>query len=465
MARSNANYLFGNDLSGSPENGIDVLTSSSTLIQGNSVHANFQGGIWIANVQFAARPNAPVPQDTVIQGNNIFFNTQNAQVNLEGALNVEVAYNYLSGAEAGTLAGNSTGGIHIHEGGDAARGVVGSTAVSVFENIVTDVSNRAIVYGTTTNSLIFRNRFLNGSNDPNAPGGRQGITYSIPPAGVQWHAGAFLGGNHWSEFTAATGNPDGAHPYSAFIGNTGGGPYVDGFPYQSEGLATAYARYSVETIEPIGGSVLAAGTKKTIRWVARGCVLVDLYARVCRRQYADRVTVSERRTLLLDRAGRACPQRLRHPGRVSQFQRRAGRAGRVQPSLHHRRRRSRAAEPGPGLPCGRMAEQSGSRGRRVASVARVNIFIKSGSGAETLARLERQRDVSRHHAARSSFELQPGHDSDRGCGQQQPAGLGRRVFHGERRVSRLHDHVRPSGPCRRFDSSARVGRSLDLPHR
>ena len=31
----------------------------------------------------------------------------------------------------------------------------------------------------------------------------------------------FLGGNHWSEFTAANGNPDGAHPYSAFIGNTG----------------------------------------------------------------------------------------------------------------------------------------------------------------------------------------------------------------------------------------------------
>jgi parallel beta-helix repeat protein len=271
---SNGTYLFGNDLSGSPENGIDVLTSRSTLIQGNRVHANLQGGIWVANVQFAAGPEAPVPQDTVIQGNNIFFNTHNAQVNLEGVRNVEVFYNYLSGADSATLAGNGTGGIHIRE---STRGGVGSDGVSVFENIVTDVSNRAFVFGSTTNSSFFRNRFLNGSNDPNAPGGRHGLTYSIQPASVQWQGGAFLGGNHWSEFTAAAGNPDPAHPYTAFIGNTGAGPYVDWYPYQSEALVTAYAPYSVDTLEPIGGSVLAAGTKKTVRWVARGCVLVDLY--------------------------------------------------------------------------------------------------------------------------------------------------------------------------------------------
>ena len=274
---SNGTYLFGNDLSGSPENGIALLASSSTLIQGNSVHANFHGGLWIANVQLNAGPDVPVPQDTVVHGNHIFFNTWNAQVNLQGVRNVEVAYNYLSGARQGTLAGNGTGGIHLNEGGDATRGVAGSDGVRVFENTVTDVSNRAYVFGSATNSLFFRNRFLNGSNDPNAPGGRHGLTYSVPPAGVQWHAGAFLGGNHWSEFTAASANPDGDHPYNAFVGNVGGAPYVDWFPYQSEGMVTPYARHSVDTIEPIGGSVLASGTKKTIRWVARGCALVDLY--------------------------------------------------------------------------------------------------------------------------------------------------------------------------------------------
>ena len=228
---SNGNYLFGNDLSGSPENGIDVLTSSSTLIQGNSVHANLHGGIWIANVRFAAAPDAPVPQDTVIQGNNIFFNTQQRADQSWKAPSTPRWLTTISRAPKRERLPETAPAAFIFMRAVMPRAVwSGATAVSVFENIVTDVSNRAIVYGTTTNSLIFRNRFLNGSNDPNAPGGRHGITYSIPPAGVQWHAGAFLGGNHWSEFTAANGNPDGAHPYSAFIGNTGGGPYVDGSP-------------------------------------------------------------------------------------------------------------------------------------------------------------------------------------------------------------------------------------------
>ena len=274
---SNGNYLFGNDVSGSPENGIDVLTSTSTYIQANRVHGNLHGGIWIANVQFAASASSPVPRDTVLQGNNIFFNTFNAQVNLEGAINTEVSYNYLSGAQSGTLAGNGTGGMRLREGGDSTRGIVASSSVSFFENTVTDVSNRGFVFGTTTNALFFRNRFLNGSNNPYAPGGRHGITYSLTPASVQWDANGILGGNHWSEFSVASGNPDAGHPYNGFIGNTNGGPYVDRFPYQSEGLTTHYAPYSVKTVEPVAGSVLAAGTTKTVRWVARGCVLVDIY--------------------------------------------------------------------------------------------------------------------------------------------------------------------------------------------
>ena len=376
---SNANYLFGNDVSGAPENGIDVLAASSTLIQGNSIHGNNHGGLWIANVQFATDANVPVPQDTVIQGNNIFFNTHNQQVILQGAVNVEVAYNYLSGARAGALAGPNTGGISINEGGDAARGVVGSSGVSVFENTVTDVSNRAYVYATTTNTVFFRNRFLNGA----AGAGREGVTYSFPPGGIQWNAGALLGGNHWNEFGAASGNPDPAHPYNNFIGNAGGGPYVDWLPYQSEGLLTSYARYKVDTIEPIGGSVLAAGTKKTIRWVARGCVLVDLYygspagsaviaarypnvghyfwtvpAAPFRQDYSVQVVCLNANGVPVGAAGTSRPFSiatgdlvLLNPGRAF----RAWDGGTVRVAW-----------------------------KKTASVAAVNIFIKAGSGAETL---------------------------------------------------------------------------------
>lgn len=279
---SNGNYLFGNHLSGSPENGIDVLVSSSTYIQANTVLANLQGGIWVANHLFYGDPASPVPHDTVIQSNNVYFNTQNAQIHVQGAIDVDVAYNYLSGDQSGTLAGANTGGVFIHEGGLPQRANVGSGSVKLYENTITDVNARALVYGTTTNTVFFRNRFLNGSNNPFAPAGRQGLTYSFAPAGVQWDGSRFLGGNHWSEFSVANGNPDSAHWYRGFVydsvhGPDGNGPYADMVPYQSEHLGAPWATYSVQTIEPVAGSVLAAGTQKTIRWVARGCVQVNIY--------------------------------------------------------------------------------------------------------------------------------------------------------------------------------------------
>ena len=344
---SNGNYLFGNDVSGAPENGIDVLAASSTLIQGNSIHGNNHGGLWIANVQFATNANVPVPQDTVIQGNNIFFNTNNQQVILQGAINVEVAYNHLSGAQSGTLAGSNTGGIRINEGGDAARGVVGSSGVSVFENTITDVSNRAYVYGTTTNTVFFRNRFLNGA----AGAGRQGVTYSFPPAGVQWHAGALLGGNHWNEFGAAGANPDAAHPYNAFVGNADGGPYVDWLP-----LPIGRPGHAIRAVQRQdnradrrvgpGGWYEEDHSLDRARLRARGPLL-----RIAGRECPDRSTVSECRTLLLDRAGRGVPAGLLRSGRVPQFRWGAGRGDWQQPAVRHCCRGSRPAEPRPGLPC------------------------------------------------------------------------------------------------------------------
>jgi parallel beta-helix repeat protein len=277
---SNGSYLFGNDVSGSPENGIDVLISTSTYMQANKVHANLHGGIWVANNLFYGDPSSPVPQDTVLHGNHVYF-SPNPNIHLEGTINVDVAYNHVSGDESGTLAGPNTIGLYIHE--ELNRGTnVASSGVNVYENTITDVNNRAIVNGTTTGSLFFRNKFLRGSNNLSLHDGRKGLTYSFIPAGVGWDAGGFLGGNHWSDFTAASGNPDPAHHYRGFIydqthGNDGNSPYVDRFPYSSEHLGAPYATYSVSMVEPVAGAALAAGTKKTIRWIARGCVLVNIY--------------------------------------------------------------------------------------------------------------------------------------------------------------------------------------------
>lgn len=269
---SNGNYIFGNDVSGAPENGIDVLTSRSTYIEGNSAHGNAQGGIWVANIHdVTIAPGAPPPQDTVIHGNHLYFNALSANVFLQGAANSEVAYNYMGGTTSPlslTLPSIYTGGLRLLDAGN----------VAFFENTVNAVSSRAFVQGATSNISVFRNRFLRGTNVPNPPqaDGLNGVTYSLLPSDVRWDGGSFLGGNFWNEATATL-------PYTGFIGNTNGAPYVDRYPYPSEDLLSpsltsgVNVARSVSVLEPASSAVLGPATRKTIRWVARGCALVDIH--------------------------------------------------------------------------------------------------------------------------------------------------------------------------------------------
>ncbi len=270
---SNGAYVYGNDLSGSAENGIDVLRSKSTYLHGNYVHGNYQGGIWIANAPNDAtiHPSAPVPQDTTAHANFVAFNRFNGQFFFQGTINSNAAYNYLSGAQGGTVNGQVTTAIRVQS----------ATNTSVYENMISEVGSRVFIDdqggAATTGAVFFRNKFLKGTNVPNPPqtDGRNGVTYALTPS--TWDGGSFLGGNHWSDHAAANGNPDPSHPYTAFIGNSGGGPNIDRYPFSSETLEMSPIPNSVTVYEPALGSVLAAGTKKTIRWVGRGCALVDIY--------------------------------------------------------------------------------------------------------------------------------------------------------------------------------------------
>jgi parallel beta-helix repeat protein len=260
---SNANYLFGNDLSGSPENGIDVLASNSTLLVANTVHGNYHGGVWVAYALAVASPSAPVPQDTVLHGNNLFFN-YGRQLFFQNTINSQAAFNYFSGAQSGVLASTGTVGFDVQD----------TASVTLFENTISEVWARAIVHGSTSNAVAFRNRFLKGTNNPTPSNGLNGLTYSLVPADVRWDAWSFLGGNHWSEFGAATSNPDLSQPYTGFITNSAP---VDRFPFASETLQTASIPNSITVVEPAAGAVLAAQTRKTIRWVGRGCSYVSLF--------------------------------------------------------------------------------------------------------------------------------------------------------------------------------------------
>ena len=179
---SNGNYLFGNDLSGSPENGIDVLASRSTLLVGNTVHGNYHGGIWVAYALAAASQSAPVPEDTVVHGNNLFFNSSR-QLFFQNTRNSQAAFNYMSGARSGVLASTGTAGIAVQD----------TATARIFENTVSDVWARAIVNGSTSNAAFFRNRFLKGTNNPFQTDGRNGVTYSSVPADVRWDVVEFPG--------------------------------------------------------------------------------------------------------------------------------------------------------------------------------------------------------------------------------------------------------------------------------
>ena len=104
------------------------MRSKSTYIQGNSVHGNPGGTVWIANVPDDATigPSAPVPQDTTVHGNYVFFNRLNAQLFLQGTIDTNAAFNYLSGALGSTVNGNATVAVRIQS----------ATTTNVYENTV-----------------------------------------------------------------------------------------------------------------------------------------------------------------------------------------------------------------------------------------------------------------------------------------------------------------------------------------
>jgi hypothetical protein len=271
--QSNGNFVFTNDSSGTPETGFPIFVSSNNYLVGNLSHANRQGGIYVSDDGgFTDGETAVAPSRNVLHSNYGYFNGAAAMINLRGASNNDVAYNYLSGTNSpgGTLSSTATGGLAVER----------SSNTNFYENFVTDVDTRVYVYANSTSSTFFRNRFLNGSNNPTDPVGKRGLTYSLSNTTATWdkfYGEGKTGGNHWSDF-ASSANPSRTTQYKGFIydgvhSNDGKGPYIDHHPFQSESLGSTVA---VTVDEPIAGQIIAAGSKKTIRWRAPACVLVTI---------------------------------------------------------------------------------------------------------------------------------------------------------------------------------------------
>lgn len=256
---SNFNIVAGNTATGSPENGLTIFAASGNLLAGNRVSGNFDGGVFIwANSDLCLDASYPgeTPVYNYLFQNYSYYNINNAQINVRGGANNQIAFNHLDGRNGlnGTLAGANTGGVTLQT----------TSGNTIARNAISNVNNGEIIYSDVTGSTFFLNRHFNTT-----------LRYATTPAQITWDGGSVLGGNFWSDF-AANGNPSSGRPYTDFvidtIGNRGG-TNADNYPYQSESFGKSA---SVTVLQPHAGQMLARGSRKTLRWQSAACVYVDL---------------------------------------------------------------------------------------------------------------------------------------------------------------------------------------------
>ncbi len=237
--QSDGAYVFGNRVTGQAEAGLTVFSSNSAWFRGNVATHNGHAGFLIWD-HYA--PALPKPSNTFIQNNIGVDNPANGHVLLRGADTTEIAYNSFSNSVAGQGVGISLENSPAH--------------TFSFRNTVKGSWSGSYVNAGSVDSQFYQNRYIG-----------QMSMFSLAGSATQWDAGAYLGGNYWSQFQAR-GNPS---QVDRFTGFTGSGS--DNFPYQSEDFGKGYA---VAVQQPAAGQIVAAGSQKTIAWKSKGCVLVDL---------------------------------------------------------------------------------------------------------------------------------------------------------------------------------------------
>jgi uncharacterized repeat protein (TIGR01451 family) len=274
---ANGHLVFGNDVRGSPENGVAVFASSSNMIQANRIHGNYQGGVLIWNYTALSGGVGGQPQNNIVRSNFIYYNPTNAMVNLRDTLNTDVSFNYFSGNNFPGDAANPAnkppaagGGPVVSSPGGVSVAGYPAANTAVYGNGMTGLTNAIYFDNGVTQASVYRNRFFG-----TAPGTGTMDFYSITPATVSWDAGATMGGNHFEGHTA-NGNPsNGSTPFTnIFCPTEVGCTYKDNYPFA---LANFGQSASVTVLLPRPGSQVAPSSKRTIEWDSRGCSLVDIH--------------------------------------------------------------------------------------------------------------------------------------------------------------------------------------------
>ena len=276
---SNGTWIYGNDVRGTAECGVCVWLAKSNMVLGNNFSGNGIVGTFVsggAETEPFCTANSNLfkqkPNTNFVLSNANTFNV-NDQLVIRNSDNTLVARNFSSpravfGGPVQTCTNPACQAAYsIETDGTSPAYTPGAsgntTGTSILNNFSIDNVRGFWVDSTSTTGYeIGGNRTVNSTNS----------RISTTPT-INIDRGATLGGNFWSQVTPS-GNPSNT-PYTGVfdsVSNTTG-KVIDRFPYQSENLGRGYA---ISVFEPRAGTLVARGTKRTVRWESIGCVWVDI---------------------------------------------------------------------------------------------------------------------------------------------------------------------------------------------
>ena len=277
---SNGTWIYGNTATGTAECGVCVWLGKSNMVLGNTFSNNGIVGSFVSGgnetLEFCtagANSFRQKPNNNYVLSNANTFNV-NDQMVIRNSDNTLVARNFASpraafGGPAQTcINANCQSAWSVETDSSAPTYTPAASPNNTGTKLVNNTSvenNRGLwADSTATGAIEMRGNRVIGPS----------LSFFNRTSATTLDGGANLGGNFWTQHSAS-GNPSASTPYSGVLDSVSSttGLVVDRFPYQSENLGRGYGFTSIP--EPRAGALVAAGTKRTVRWDAPGCVWID----------------------------------------------------------------------------------------------------------------------------------------------------------------------------------------------
>ena len=214
---STGSWMYANDSQGSVECGLCVFTAVSNMVLGNVLHNNGIAGVVLSGgsethpfCTAASNTFQDRPTNNFIQSNSAYYN-RNDQFNVRDADSTEIDRNVLfpRNGFGGALRSDCQSQF-CQSAFTADANISGSNGLRIAAN--TSDGNIRGFQSDTSGALLTQNvQFAyNRMIQSNALAFSR---YNISPTTTNWDGGANTGGNYWTLFTGATGNPSNGPVY------------------------------------------------------------------------------------------------------------------------------------------------------------------------------------------------------------------------------------------------------------